>query len=69
MQALGAVDLDVGDRVEEVEAGHPGCDGSAEQPGRERQLARHRHPAADGREAPALRRAAWLSHVTRLRYG
>ena len=40
VEALRAVDLDVEERVEDVEPGDPGRDGAAERPGLPRQLAR-----------------------------
>ncbi len=51
VQALGAVVLEVEERVEEVEAGHPERDRAAERPRLPRQLAGHRRPRADRREA------------------
>src|SRR5712691_991468 len=51
MQAFRAVDLDVEERVEEIEARHPERDGGAEQPRLPRQVVRDRDPGADGGEA------------------
>ena len=51
MQALATVDLDVEERVEEVEAGDPGRDRGAERPRLPGKLAGERDPGADGREA------------------
>ena len=51
MQPLATVDLDVEERVEEVEAGDPERDGAAEHPGlASGKLARDRGPGPDGRE-------------------
>ena len=51
VQPLCAVDLQVEERVEEVEARHPQRDRGAEGPRLPRQLARDRHPGADRRQA------------------
>ena len=50
VQALRAVDVDVEERVEEVEPGDPRADGAAERPRLPRQLALDRRPGADRRE-------------------
>ena len=50
MQPLAPVDVDVEQRVEEVEAGDPGRDGAAELPRLERQLPGDRDPRAHRRE-------------------
>ena len=50
VQAFPPVDVDVEERVEEVEAGDPGRDGAPELPGLERQLPRDRDPRAHRRE-------------------
>src|SRR5581483_1070314 len=50
MQALLAVDVDVEERIEEVEARHPGCDRAAERPRGPAQIASDRGPRSDRRE-------------------
>src|SRR5947209_20462848 len=51
VQALRSIDLDVEERIEEVEACDPKRNRKPERPRFPRQLARDRDPAADGREA------------------
>ena len=51
VEPLLAVDLQVEERVEEVEAGDPERDRGAEHPGLPRQLSGDRDPRTDGREA------------------
>jgi hypothetical protein len=51
MEPLRAVDVDVEERVEQVEAGDPRCDRGAEGPRLPRQVALDRRPGADRREA------------------
>src|SRR6185437_415158 len=51
VEPLFAVDLEIEERVEKVEAGHPERDSGAKRPGRPGQFPSDRDPRADGCEA------------------
>src|SRR5204862_5611754 len=51
VQALRAIDVDVEERVEEIEAGDPERDGRTEHPGLPRKVVRDRDPRSDRRKA------------------